>query len=311
KPASDMHSILDVMDQTTTLLTRHNTQEQLATLTEADMLLQPELGAIAFSSFAEAPQAIAAGEQSIAESPLLSAYAQPETAGRSGGNLARQRPQRQPIIHEIRVVNSGKVADAVVRSMVRQEAGEPLNTDHLAKDMGTIYGTDYFSQVNYEILHEGEQNRSEERREGRQTGTDFLRLGLNLVDDFEGGSQFTIGASFRVNGVNPLGAEWLTRLQLGEHQQLYSEFYQPLDYGSRYFLAPFIDAEARNVEVILDNDPVADYRQQRYGTGINFGRQIANNGEVRFGLSRYWGESEIRVGDPEQPTLDFDEAFYS
>src|SRR5690606_21831961 len=39
--------------------------------------------------------------------------------------------------------------------------------------------------------------------------------------------------------------------------------------------------------------------------------QIANNGEVRFGLSRYWGESEIRVGDPEQPTLDFDEAFYS
>ena len=311
KPASDMHSILDVMDQTTTLLTRHNTQEQLATLTEADMLLQPELDAIAFSSFAEAPQAIAAGEQSIAESPLLSAYAQPETAGRSGGNLARQRPQRQPIIHEIRVVNSGKVADAVVRSMVRQEVGEPLNTDHLAKDMGTIYGTDYFSQVNYEILHEGEQNTLLIRTHGRQTGTDFLRLGLNLVDDFEGGSQFTIGASFRVNGVNPLGAEWLTRLQLGEHQQFYSEFYQPLDYGSRYFVAPFVDAEARNVEVIMDNDPVADYRQQRYGAGINFGRQIANNGEVRFGLSRYDGESEIRVGDPEQPTLKFNEAFYT
>src|SRR5690606_23997123 len=222
KPASDMHSILDVMDQTTTLLTRHNTQEQLATLTEADMLLQPELVAIALSSFAEAPQAIAAGEQSIAESPLLSAYAQPETAGRSGGNLARQRPQRQPIIHEIRVVNSGKVADAVVRSMVRQEAGEPLNTDHLAKDMGTIYGTDYFSQVNYEILHEGEQNTLLIRTHGRQTGTDFLRLGLNLVGDFEGGSQFTIGASFRVNGVSPLRAEWLTRLQLGEHERVYS-----------------------------------------------------------------------------------------
>lgn len=311
KPASDMHSVFDVMDQTTTLLTRHNTQEQLATLTEADMLLQPELGSIAFSSFAEAEQAIAAGEQSIVDSPLLSAYVQPETAGQAGGNLARQRPQRQPIIHEIRVVNSGKVADAVVRSMVRQQVGEPLNTDHLAKDMGTIYGTDYFSQVNYEILHEGEQNTLLIRTHGRQTGTDFLRLGLNLVDDFEGGSQFTIGASFRVNGVNPLGAEWLTRLQLGEHQQFYSEFYQPLDYGSRYFIAPFVDAEARNIEVILDNDPVADYRQQRYGAGVNFGRQIANNGEVRFGISRYDGEAKIRVGDPEQPTLKFNEAFYT
>ncbi|NLY58372.1 MAG: BamA/TamA family outer membrane protein [Gammaproteobacteria bacterium] len=311
KPASDMNSILDVMDQTTSLLIRHNTQEQLATLTDSDMLLQPELGSIAFSSFSEAEQAIAAGEQSLLGSPLLYAYAQPGAASQSGGNLARHRPQRQPIIHEIRVINSGKVADAVVRSMVRQQLGEPLNTDHLAKDMGTIYGTDYFSQVNYEILHEGEQNTLLIRTHGRQTGTDFLRLGLNLVDDFEGGSQFTIGASFRVNGVNPLGAEWLTRLQLGEHQQLYSEFYQPLDYGSRYFIAPFIDAEARNVEVILDNDPVADYRQQRYGAGINIGRQIANNGEVRFGLSRYDGKSRIRVGDPDQDTLSFNEAFYS
>src|SRR5690606_34812939 len=61
KPAEQMTTILDVMDQTTTLLTRHNTQEQLATLTGTDMLLQPELGDIAFSSFAEAEEAIAAG----------------------------------------------------------------------------------------------------------------------------------------------------------------------------------------------------------------------------------------------------------
>ena len=311
KPAEEMTTILDIMDQTTTLLTRNNTQEQLATLTDADMLLQPELGSIAFSSFAEADAAIAAGAESLLQSPALHAFARPASLQQPGGNLASNRPHRQPIIHDIQVINSGKVADQVVRSMVRQELGEPLNPSHLAKDMGTIYGTDYFSQVNYEILHEGDRNTLLIRTSGRETGTDYLRLGLNLVDDFEGGSQFTIGASFRVNGVNPLGAEWLTRLQLGEHQQLYSEFYQPLDYGSRYFLAPFIDAEARNVEVIMDNDPVADYRQQRYGTGINFGRQIANNGEVRFGLSRYWGESEIRVGDPEQPTLDFDEAFYS
>ncbi|SDS52439.1 NTE family protein [Halopseudomonas litoralis] len=311
KPASDMHSILDIMDQTTTLLTRNNTQEQLATLTEHDMLLQPELGAIAFSSFAETDQAIAAGEQSLLQSTVLNAFARPASLQQPGGNLASNRPHRQPIIHDIRVINSGKVDDQVVRSMVRQQLDEPLNTDHLAKDMGTIYGTDYFSQVNYEILHEEDRNTLLIRTSGRETGTDYLRLGLNLVDDFEGGSQFTIGASFRVNGVNPLGAEWLTRLQLGEHQQLYSEFYQPLDYGSRYFIAPFVDAEAQNVEVILDNDPVADYRQQRYGAGLNVGRQIANNGEVRFGLSRYWGESEIRVGDPEQPTLEFDEAFYS
>lgn len=313
KPASDMHSLLDIMDQTTTLLTRTNTQEQLATLGEQDLLLQPELGDIAFSSFSDAKQAILAGAQSLTEAPTLQAFSKAShtITTHPGGNLASLRPSRQPVINDIRIINSGKVADEVVRSMIRQPIGQPLNPDHLATDMGTIYGTDYFSRVNYEILHEDDHNTLLIRTSGRETGTDYLRLGLNLVDDFEGGSQFTIGASFRVNGVNPLGAEWLTRLQVGEHQRLYSEFYQPLDYGSRYFVAPFVDAEARNVEVILDNDPIADYRLQRYGAGLNVGRQIANNGEARLGLSRYRGQSKIRVGDPDQPTLKFDEAFYS
>ena len=103
----------------------------------------------------------------------------------------------------------------------------------------------------------------------------------------------------------------MTRLQVGSDQELYTEFYQPLDYGSRYFVAPFIDADSRNLEVIDDNDPIVAYRQKRYGAGINIGRQIANNGEVRFGLSRYRGNSRVRIGDPDLPDVDFDEAFYS
>ena len=43
KSASELNSVLDIMDQTTTLLTRTNTERQLATLTDADLLLQPAL----------------------------------------------------------------------------------------------------------------------------------------------------------------------------------------------------------------------------------------------------------------------------
>jgi NTE family protein len=197
------------------------------------------------------------------------------------------------------VENSGIVADEIVRNMIRQPIGEPLNLERLETDMGTIYGTDYFARVNYEIEYEDDRNILLVRTTGRLTGTDYLRFGLNLEDDFRGGSQFNIGASFRVNGVNPLGAEWLTRVQLGQHQLVYTEFYQPLDYGSRYFVAPFLDAESRNIEVIVNNDPVVDYRQLRYGSGINVGRQISNSGEIRFGISRYWGDAKVRVGDPE------------
>lgn len=299
------------MDQTTTLLTRRNTEEQLATLGPRDLLIQPDLGDIGFSSFAEAAEAIAAGQRSLTETEAVQAFAASPLRTTPGGNRASYRPQRQPIIHEIRVENSGIVADEIVRNMIRQPIGEPLNLERLETDMGTIYGTDYFARVNYEIEYEDDRNILLVRTTGRLTGTDYLRFGLNLEDDFRGGSQFNIGASFRVNGVNPLGAEWLTRVQLGQQQLVYTEFYQPLDYGSRYFVAPFLDAESRNIEVIVNNDPVVDYRQLRYGSGINVGRQISNSGEIRFGLSRYWGDAKVRVGDPESPSFSFQEAFYT
>lgn len=311
KPANQLKTIIDVMDQTTTLLTRRNTEEQLATLGPQDLLLQPELGDIGFSSFARISEAIEAGQNSLTESEAVLAFASAPFRTSPGGNLASDRPQRQPVIDRIRVINTGIVADEVIRNMIRQPIGEPLNLERLEKDMGTIYGTDYFSRVNYEIIHGDDTNTLLIRTTGRMTGTDYLRFGLNLEDDFRGGSQFNIGASFRVNGVNRLGAEWLTRLQFGEHQLVYSEFYQPLDFGSRYFVAPFVDAESRNIEVLVDNDPVVDYRQLRYGSGFNVGRQIANNGEIRFGISRYWGEAKVRVGDPELPSFSFEEAFYT
>ncbi|MGI3130117.1 patatin-like phospholipase family protein [Halopseudomonas pachastrellae] len=310
KSAGELTSVLDIMDQTTTLLTRANTERQLATLTSADLLLQPALGDMGFSSFDETRQAIDAGASSLANANGVLAFVAPQDSD-AGGSLASIRPQRQAIIHAIEVDNSGKVADEVVLGMIRQEIGEPLNLSRLQTDMGTIYGTDYFSRVTYEVVHEEGRNTLLVHTAGRRTGTNYLRLGLNLVDDFEGDSQYNLGASFRVNGLNPLGAEWLTRLQVGSDQELYTEFYQPLDYGSRYFVAPFIDAEARNLEVIDDNEPIVAYRQKRYGAGLNIGRQIANSGEVRFGLSRYRGNSRVRIGDPALPSIAFDEAFYS
>src|SRR5690606_8115208 len=78
----------------------------------------------------------------------------------------------------------------------------------------------------------------------------------------------------------------------------------------RWFVAPNLLAEAQNVESILDNDPVAEYRLQRYGYGLNLGRQIANNGEIRFGIGNAWGSAEVRVGDQDLPDFSFTEGYY-
>ncbi|WP_248920985.1 patatin-like phospholipase family protein [Pseudomonas entomophila] len=302
-------TVVDVLNQSITLMTRRNSEEQLASLRREDILVQPPLASFGVTDFGRAQDMIDAGYRAtIALTPRLAGLRQPEAD--SNLAMARSPRQRTPLITAIKVENDSKVSDDVIRYYIRQPIGEPLELDRLQTDMGTLYGLDYFDQVQYRVVHKGDDNTLVINARGRRGGTDYLRLGLNLSDDLRGDSAFNLGASYRVNGINRLGAEWLTRAQIGDQQELYTEFYQPLDVGSRYFIAPYLDFGSQNVEATLDNDPVAEYRLERYGFGLNVGRQIGTYGEVRLGVGKAWGEADVRIGDQDLPKVSFNEGFY-
>lgn len=311
KPARDLHTVFDVMNQSINLMMRSNSETQLASLNADDVLIQPSLAGFGVADFDRGAQMIDAGYRATQIQAERLARLQGSRGGSPALALARSNEQRTPVIRSIQVLNDSKVSDAVIRKHIRQPLDEPLDLDKLQKDMGTLYGLDYFERVQYRLepLDEHGNTLVIDAR-GKRTGTDYLRLGLSLSDDMRGDSAFNIGASYRVNGINELGAEWLTRLQLGDRQELYSEFYQPLDFSSRYFVAPYLFGEAQNVEAILDNDPIAEYRLERYGYGLNLGRQIANNGEIRFGIGQAWGEANVRVGERDLPSFSFSEGYY-
>ncbi|MGF6594862.1 patatin-like phospholipase family protein [Pseudomonas sp. 2835] len=303
-------TVVDVLNQSITLMTRRNSEEQLAALHRDDILIQPPLSSFGVTDFGRAQDMIDAGYRAArALDARLAVLKRPQA---SDGELlaARSPSQRTPVITAIRIENDSKVSDDVIRYYIRQPIGEPLELGRLQTDMGTLYGLDYFDRVQYRVVHKGDDNTLVINARGRRGGTDYLRLGLNLSDDMRGDSAFNIGASYRVNGINTLGAEWLTRAQIGDQQELYSEFYQPLDAGSRYFIAPYIDLGSQNIEATLDDDPIAEYRLERYGFGLNLGRQIGNNGEVRFGVGQAWGQAEVRIGDQDLPKVNFNEGFY-
>ncbi|VXC78123.1 patatin-like phospholipase family protein [Pseudomonas sp. 9Ag] len=309
-PREQLLTVVDVLNQSTTMMTRRNSEAQLATLRPEDLLVQPMLAGFGATDFARAEQLIDAGYRAADALGARLATMRSESGGNLSLSLARSAEPRNPLISAVRIENDSKVSDAVVRRHIRQQTGKRLDLQGLQKDMGTLYGLDYFEQVEYRVVHDKLGNTLVITTREKRSGTDYLRLGINLSDDFRGDSAFNIGASFRKNGINQLGAEWLTRLQLGDHQEFFSEFYQPLDAGSRWFVAPNLFAEAQNVEAILDNDPIAEYRLQRYGYGLNLGRQIANNGEIRFGVGQAWGEADVRVGDQQLPDFSFEEGYY-
>ncbi|MGE8358646.1 patatin-like phospholipase family protein [Pseudomonas sp.] len=310
KPRKELLTVVDVLNQSITMMTRRNSEAQLATLRPEDLLVQPPLAAYGVTDFGRAEQLIDAGYRAAKALDGRLAELRVSSGGNPALALARSVEQRAPLITAIDVENDSKIGDEVIRRYIRQPLGEPLDMERLQKDMGTLYGLDYFEQVQYRVEHGEAGNTLVINAREKRSGTDYLRLGLSLSDDFRGDSVFNLGASYRKNGINRLGAEWLTRLQLGDRQELYSEFYQPLDAGSRWFIAPSLLAEAQNVESILDNDPIAEYRLQRYGYGFSLGRQIANNGELRFGVGQAWGDAEVRVGERDLPSFSFSEGFY-
>lgn len=303
-------TVVDVLNQSITLMTRRNSEEQLATLHKNDVLIQPPLASFGVTDFGRAREMIDAGYRATRILDARLASLRPAEPMNAELSAARAPGQRTPIITAIRVENDSKVSDDVIRYYIRQPIGEPLNLGRLQTDMGTLYGLDYFEQVQYRVVHKGNEHTLVINARGKRSGTDYLRLGLNLSDDMQGDSAFNLGASYRVNGINSLGAEWLTRAQIGDQQELYSEFYQPLDVGSRYFIAPYIGIESQNIEAVLDNDPIAEYRLQRYGFGLNIGRQIGNSGEIRFGVGEAWGRAKVRVGDQDLPSESFNEGYY-
>ncbi|QXI13512.1 patatin-like phospholipase family protein [Pseudomonas zeae] len=304
-------TVVDVLNQSITLMTRSNSEEQLAALKSSDVLIQPALAAYGVTDFGKAQDMIDAGYRATRILDARLAVLKPEESQDAELAAARSPGQRTPIITAIRVENDSKVDDDVIRYYIRQHIGEPLDLGRLHSDMGTLYGLDYFEQVQYRVVHKGQDHTLVISARGKRSGTDYLRVGLNLSDDMRGDSAFNLGASYRINGINRLGAEWLTRAQIGDKQELYTEFYQPLDVGSRYFVAPYASFEAQNVEAVLDNDPIAQYRVERYGFGLNFGRQIGNNGEVRFGVGEAWGKADVRIGDQDLPSENFNEGFYA
>ncbi|MGS0941121.1 patatin-like phospholipase family protein [Pseudomonas luteola] len=312
----ELTTVVDVLNQSTTLMTRNNSEAQLATLTSKDILVEPPLAAYTSADFGSVNELIDAGYRATQalSSRLVSLRRPPVDDTDIALSIARQPGQRNPIITEVRIENDSKVSDSVIRHYVRQSLGEPLDLEKLKDDMGTIYGLDYFDQVEYRIVRQKKKGEDDNalviHALGKRSGTDFLRLGLNLSDDMEGDSAFNIGASYRINGINKLGAEWLTRLQVGDKQELYTEFYQPLDVGSRYFFAPYLSADAQNIEAVQDNNPIAEYRRERYGYGFNVGRQINNNGEIRFGIGQRWGKTKVHIGNSNLPTDTFSEGFY-
>lgn len=302
----ELDSALAISEQMLTIMIRKETLRQIQSLGDEDVLIRPDLGIFASTNFGEIVTTIEPGERAAQEQ--LRKLEQLALGDAEYARIRAQqtsRPELPDALSFVRVVHDDKLSSAVLESRLSVAPGDPIDATVLEDNAERLYGLRFYEQVDYALVEEGERLGVEYRATTKSWGPNFLQFGLALEEDFEGSTGFNIDTRLTRAGLNRLGAEWRTDLRLGSDPRLFSEFYQPLSFDSRWFVAPRVQIGQSTLNAFSLDDTVARLRVNEADAGFDFGRELGTVGELRFGVFHGRGEARVKVGDPLLPNAEF------
>jgi len=302
-----LESALDVTNQMIGIMVRRGTRGSRAQLTPRDVLVEPDLGRMTAVEFTKVPQVMAAGEAAAdAVDARLAALSQsPERY--AAYVAARKRPVN--VDEPLEFVRAGPKSqeDAErIEAVFGSLAGEALDLDVLQRKIGRQYGLDRFESVDYRLVRVAGDRGLEIDMRRKSWGPNFLRVGVGIEQDFDGGATANAGVRVLMTSLNRYDAEWQVDGQLGEDPRFFTEYFQPLSLTSDVFVAPSLRYEYRTLQVVDDGRRVARYRTRESEAALAVGAELSNWGEVRLGLARGDGSADVLIGDPGLPQSDFD-----
>lgn len=303
----ELDSALAVTEQMLTILIRRETQRQLDMLTGRDVLIRPAIGNYASTNFSELAQLIGPGEDAT-----KSVADQLAPFGVDPGQFDLYQAQRQSRLQPpgtadfVRVIDDGPLMSSVLEARIRSKAGDAIDPAVASADAARLFGLALYEDVSYRVVRKNDEVGLEFNTRSKSWGPDYLQFGLALEDDFEGSAGFNVAGRYTQTGLNALGAEWRTDIQLGTEPMIRSEFYQPLSFDSRYFIAPHAMADKKTINEYSADQVITRYRVGSGHIGIDLGRELGQWGEVRAGLTRGWGNAQVKVGDPSLQRMEFD-----
>lgn len=303
--AEGMQDLFSVSGQVTTFLTIKNAKEQIATLSSNDVLLQPDLGEINSLDFDSAEKIIDLGYQSaMAQAEQLKSFSKQAEPSRYELDL-----DHAPTISSIDVENESFINIDALKLFIKQPIGQPFDKELLQHNINTLYGLEYFSSIDYRLIDDNKGGKvlhlivkSSNRL------TNFLRFGFYINGDFKGYNYYNISATYNKTGLSRYGAEWFTKVQLGNNINVHSELFAPLNYESPYYLLPKFEYIARDIPLYddeLENEEL-QIRETRVSLGLYAGLQLSNFTDFNVGVVRAKGNIDATIGTPEIDEADIE-----
>jgi len=291
----DVSSYLTVLGQLMNILMRKNANESIATLSDKDILLTPNLKE--FSGLdADKYSAIIQRGVDIAEKEYdkkLKHLSLDEKA--YAAYLDKQKlhlKNRDITIDKIVINNPTYINNEMIKSRLSIKEGQKFDEEKLREDMLDIYNLGLFDEINYKIIKKDDKNTLELITTPSWNNHGEINFSFGIEDDFSGHSAYSLKTGYTMFGLNSYGGEWKNDIEIGRNQKLYTEYFQPLTPEQKlYFKSALLFNDraehipATSMGVSLPGNFNVD--MQRYGGKIGVGTYIFNNIELEIGVAAY------------------------
>jgi NTE family protein len=293
----ELADIVGLSVQVINVLTQQNVDRSLAELGPQDVLLEPALDDIDATEFSQTDAAVERGRRATrGVDARLQRLALSKDQYERWRATQRQGSAPPPVVDFIEIVGHERVPEALIAAKVYTRTGEPLHLPRLYGDVERIFALDDFEQVFFDLVERDGRTGVVIRVREKAWGPNYLKFGLKIADDFEGGSRFTLLGHHLLTNVNDHGAEWRVDAALGETRLIGTEFRHPLTLNDDWFVAADARYESELFELYSGEDRVADFRRQVAVAGVDLGREISTFGEVRLGWRSGHGQADRRIG---------------
>ena len=285
----DVNSYFVVMGQLVNILMRKNANESIATLTDKDILLTPNLtgfgGLDADKYSAIIQKGVDVTKENIASLKHLS-ISEAEYAKYKEKHRKKHLHQ-EPIIDEIKIINPTYIADESIRKRVAQKVGSRLDETTLRENLLHLYNMMIFDSVDYDVQNIDGKNILTIITTPSWDNHGEVRFALGLEDDFAGHSAYSLKVGYTMFGLNSLGAEWKNDFEIGRYEKAYTEFYQPLDTMQRYYIRPSLRYEGVTDIFASRSAGNQEISSTRIGGSFAFGAHVTTDYEFEVGISTY------------------------
>lgn len=308
---SELNNVVNVMAQMVNLLTEQNVQKSLASLTDADVLISPDLDGFSSADFKKSKEIIERGYQAAAKvREKLKAFAAPdvewlawETQRERAVLPATRRDKHQ--LAGLRVEGLETVNPEAIKAQVELNLEEPVANTEIDEATRRIWADGNFSSVRYrfEPGPDGTEVLVLEPKE-KKHGMSKVRIGGSLETDFEESHTFNVIFAHTWGWVNSWGGELRTELQGGQTKRVDLSFYQPIAPTFNWFLMPELEYEWQPFDYWSHGENVARFRNEIFNASLSAGYSIGRQGvwKVSSGYLYQRTTKEIGEGFPSIPT---------